>query len=363
MADVNAFSGTHGGLVHDELSRLGVSPEDVLDLSVNVNPYGPCEEVVRAISAAPIHRYPDPTALPARRELSRWLDVPAARIALGNGAVDLMWGLARVLLRPSATVLIVEPAFSEMRRAALSVGAQVIEYRTDATRDFELDLGALDRCLARTRPVLAYVCTPSNPSGTYTSVDAIGELATKHPDTRFVLDASFLSLSAHPSADVARASQRLFWLQSLTKDLALAGLRVGFAVCPDDIVNAIEAQRPPWSVNALAQAAAISACAEPVRRFVDSSRRRLLTDRAQLEYSLRDLGLHVHPSDTVYSLVDLGGSVDATTLRHRLLTEHGVLVRDATSFGLPTHIRVGARPAADREKFVPALRAVLGRGN
>jgi histidinol-phosphate/aromatic aminotransferase/cobyric acid decarboxylase-like protein len=343
----------HGGMRHDELASHGLSPADVLDLSVNVNPYGPCDRVRQAVAEAAIDRYPDPSATPARRALAGRFGVDEGRVVVGNGAVDLLWALARCVLREGDRVVIVEPAFSEMRSAAELVGAEVIAHTTQADRDFRLDLDALDAHVRAARPRMLYVCTPSNPAGVCTPQADIARLARRHPDTLFVVDASFLSMSArHREAEEVPSG--VVWLRSLTKDHALAGVRVGFAVT--DLAPRIERGRPPWSVNAIAQAAAVAATSDVAARFVDESRARLFADRARLAGALASLGLRVHPSETIYVLVDLGHR-RATELRARLLARHGVLVRDATSFGLPHHARIAARPDIDR--FLTALREEL----
>jgi len=350
----------HGGLVDDELAGAGLRADEVLDLSVNVNPYGPCPSVQRAIAEAAIDRYPDPSASRARRALGEFLFAKSDRIALGNGAVDLLWLLARACLRPSDRVMTVEPTFSEMARAARQVGAVLLAHRTSARDDFALDLGTLDAHLEDARPRLLYLCSPSNPAGAYVPLRDIEELAHRHPDTLFVCDVSFLSLSARYTAD-ERRSDRLVWVCSLTKDHALPGLRVGYALAPAHIAARLEAERPPWSVNALAQAAAMAVTTSDARRFVDESRACLLHDRAYLEAALAACGcdLRVHPSDTVYCLVDLGPARAATELRRRLLVGHRVLVRDASSFGLPHHVRVAARPRRDVDRLITALNREL----
>src|SRR5205823_6635665 len=99
---------SHGGPHHEELERLGLLPEDVLDFSVSTNPYGPAPAVVEAIRRAPVATYPDPSATLARRKLAEHLGVLPIHLALGNGAADLLWNLARALVRPRTTVLIVE---------------------------------------------------------------------------------------------------------------------------------------------------------------------------------------------------------------------------------------------------------------
>lgn len=351
----------HGGLLHEELAGLGLAPEDVLDVSVNVNPYGPCRPVVDAIRAAHIDRYPDPTAAPARAALARWLDVPPARVVVGNGAVDLLWSLARRVVRPGDAVLVVEPAFSELRRAATQAGARIVEHRLLPEDDFVLDPAALGATLRAAKPRLAYLCTPANPSGAATPIEPIAQLAREHADTTFVVDLSFSSLSAQHRDDLVHVSERITWLRSLTKDFALAGLRVGFAVAPSELATSIELHRPPWSVNALAQAAAGAATTPEAQAFVVETRGRLLADRRRLERALRELGLSTHHSDTIYTLVDLGPARSATALRHALLARHAVLVRDATSFGLPHHVRLGARPPNQEARLLRALSAELHR--
>src|SRR5436190_6237589 len=112
----------HGGVDVDELRGLGLAPADVLDFSVNVNPYGPSAAIVRAVRAAAIDRYPDPTARAARQALARACAVDVAEIIVGNGAADLLWTVARVLLRPGTTALVVEPTFSEFGEAASIAG-------------------------------------------------------------------------------------------------------------------------------------------------------------------------------------------------------------------------------------------------
>lgn len=360
MLDATAVQ-AHGGMLHEELSRLGLAPEAVLDVSVNVNPYGPCPSVLEAIRSARIERYPDPTAAPARAALAAWLDVAVDRVVVGNGAVDLLWSLARCRVGPGDTVLIVEPAFSELRSAAGRVGARVVEHRLEPGDDFRLDLDALDAALRRERPRLAYVCTPANPTGRSVPIDALARLSCAHRETTLIVDLSFASLSADYQHDACRASDRIVWLRSLTKDLALAGLRVGFAVAPAHVARAIESSRPPWSVNALAQAAAIAATEPRAQVFVAESRARLLADRQRHDLGLRRLGLRVHPSETLYTLVDLGPERSATALRDGMLARHAVLVRDGTSFGLPHHLRLCARPPPETARMLLALEREVGR--
>src|SRR5215208_1117276 len=119
----------HGGFSEPLAILSGVDPAQIADFSVNCNPYGPCPEVLDAVRSAPIERYPDPTAWRARECIARLLERKVQEIALGNGACELLWTLARVLVRPGTKLMVIEPTFSEFRAAAEHGGADLKEWR------------------------------------------------------------------------------------------------------------------------------------------------------------------------------------------------------------------------------------------
>src|SRR5262245_24357896 len=90
----------HGGAQEGELRALGLDPASIIDFSTCLNPYGPCPAMMRAVRSAPIDCYPDPTARVARVALADVLDVDPDELVLGNGAADLLWTIARTLVRP-----------------------------------------------------------------------------------------------------------------------------------------------------------------------------------------------------------------------------------------------------------------------
>jgi histidinol-phosphate aminotransferase len=340
----------HGGIVDDELRALRIDAESVLDLSVNVNPYGPSPAVVEAIRRAPLDRYPDPTAAPARRAIAGRIGVDPASVVVGNGAVDLLWTLARALLARGDAALVVEPAFTELGAAARLAGARVVAWRAREEDRFAVDLDAVSDAITRERPRVVYLCSPANPTGVAIDVGAVDRLARDHEDVVIVFDQAFASLSEDPDALAHRFVSNVVAVRSLTKEHAIPGVRVGYAVGRADLVARVEAARPPWSTSAVAIAAAIAAIHDDP--FVDESRGRVLADRRRLVDRLRAAGLAPLPTSTLFFLLP---APDAAAVRARLLARHRVLVRDCASFGLPHLIRVCARPAADDDRIVHAL--------
>ena len=122
----------HGALDYGELERLGLHPWEVLDFSVNANPYGPSPRVREAVANAAIDRYPDRECLELRRAIldyelaSRGL--PLSSIVCGNGTTELIWAIAHACLRPGLKAAMLGPTFSEYRVARLAAGATVVEF-------------------------------------------------------------------------------------------------------------------------------------------------------------------------------------------------------------------------------------------
>ncbi len=168
-------------------------------------------------------------------------------------------------------------------------------------------------------------------------------------DAVFVVDEAYQRFAAGlPSLVSARVSNLLV-LRSLTKDYALAGLRVGYAVGSEAVIRALANVRPPWSVNALAQAAAVAALAD--QDHLEKTLTQLAAAKEDLARGFVSLGWDVLPSACHFFLVRIG---EARTVRHRLL-KRGLLVRAANSFGLPAYIRVATRRPEDNARLLAAL--------
>jgi len=360
---LNLSSGTlyttarvHGGAHDADLRVIGASARDILDFSANINPYGPCAAVVEAVRAAALDRYPDPTGSSVREIMAPILGVPADWIILGNGAAELLWTLARALLTPGATALVVEPTFCEFRVACAAAQINVVEWRADQRDAFALDLQEVRRRAYAHHAQVVYLCSPNTPTATAVDAVQIAHWAESSPQLIAVLDQSFLSLSARFEDSSVRMPPNVVCVRSLTKDHAIPGLRLGYAIATPAIATRMEQHRPAWTTSALAQAAAVAICSQA--SFIDESRRRLLDDRERLRCNLRHLGLEAFESETTFFLVRV---TQGAELKRRLLANHRVLVRDCSSFGLPEFIRIAARPKPDCDRLIFALGEELGQ--
>ena len=254
-------------------------------------------------------------------------------VACGAGTAELIHALATALLRPGDRVVIPRPAFAEYGRAALLAGARV--HRPAS--------GDLVAAIRQHRPTLAFIAAPTSPAGapvTRAMLQAIADVCAEG-DTLLVLDQAYDAFASEPLGTPALPGHpAVLHLRSLTKDHALAGVRVGFAIGPPSTIAALNRVRVPWMVSAPAQAAAIAALTDEAEAHVRRTIALLRQSAADLWSWCDDQGIERVPSDTHYGL-----------LRARAT---GVQVRDCTSFGLPSWIRVAVRTEPEN--------AVLRRG-
>ena len=343
----------HGAFDYAELERLGLNPEDLLDFSVNGNPYGPSPLVRQALADVPLDRYPDREVLALRRALADHLGLSPDRIVVGNGTAELLVLLALAFVRPGDPILIVGPTFGEYERVSHLMGGRVETWAARAEQAFVARPTAIARRLRNLRPRLAFLCRPNNPTGHTLPLEAVAEWAQSCPQTLLVVDEAYLAFTAGCPSALETGAENVLVLRSMTKDYALAGLRLGYAVGAEGVISALARVRPPWNVNALAQAAGLAALADGEHSC--RSLGRLLRDKGRLVAELEALGLTVPPSEVHFFLVRVR---DAAATRAGLLSK-GIVVRDCTSFGLPGFVRVATRRPEENERLVAAWRDLV----
>lgn len=340
----------HGGLNTAELRALGLRPEETLDFSASVNPLGASPRAVAALASVDYARYPDPEATALREALAEANGVTPAEIMVGNGATELLHLVVRLFVRQGQRPIVFAPTFGEFERACQIVGAAPYPWHANPNRDYRWTLRNKPDVLRRVLPPLVYLCNPNNPTGVYVSEQDTRALADALTGGPLLLDESYRPFvdDAWESVPLARSGRALL-LRSLTKDYGLAGLRLGYLIAPPDVVTALWALQPEWSVSAAAQAAGVAALADS--EHVAAGRAAVAEAKAYLVETLTVQGWPVLPGAANFLLVEVG---EATAVRLALLRQ-GLAVRDCTSFGLPQYIRIGLRLRPDCERLAAAL--------
>jgi len=371
----------HGGDRWAAARRWGRDPDNFLDFSSNLNPFGPPRGTLGRLRAlAPLAtRYPDPRAAAARAAVSRYLDVPEASVVLGNGANELLYLLARVL--PAGRALVPVPTYGQYRRALELAGVAVQAVPMDPGAGFALPMAELRARLETPGngergaageggapgppPTLVVLCRPNNPTGVLYPAGDVAELARLAAGTggALLLDEAFVDFAGPRArtslAPLAAARPGLVVVWSLTKWFTVPGLRLGAAVAVPEVAAALESLRDPWNTNSLAQAVAGHLCGA---RGYARTRRLVARERERFSGRLAEIGgLEAWPSTACFFLVRVTRPGWSAAALADALGRRGFLVREATGFEnlAPSFLRLAVRRPAENDRLVAAVAEAL----
>jgi histidinol-phosphate aminotransferase len=312
-------------------------------LSSNESPFGPLPSVVKVIAeaAGQVNRYPDDGAAELTEAISARFGVPASHVAVGCGSVGLTQQLLETVGEPGAEVLYAWRSFESYPVLSDLAGATSVRV---PLREEAHDLPAMaDAITGRTR--LIFVCNPNNPTGTVVHRAELEEFLGRVPeDCLVVLDEAYSEYVR--DADVPdglrlyRDRANLAVLRTFSKAYGLAGLRVGFMVAHEPVAAAVRKTKLPFTVNALAQAAAIAsleAGAELLERV-----EAVVKERDRVRGELQGQGWTVPPTEANFVWLRLG---DDTADFAEACDRTGVSVRPLGADG--ARVSIGDRDAND----------------
>ena len=343
----------HGGIDYAELKKPGVSLETILDFSVSCNPFGAPPGIREALADTSLERYPDSEASELKQALAAKLNTAPGKLIIGSGSTELIRLIATAYFEPNDLVLIPQPTYGEYEVACHLADTQILKQPLLKEPDFQLNADEMTSLLQQHRPKAVFLCNPNSPTGQYMSKEQVEHIMSSCQDSLIILDEAYIAFTEHAwsSQDMVDLGN-LVILRSMTKDYALAGLRLGYAIAAEPIISVLKRVRPPWNVNTPAQKAGILALNDG--SYLKECSKKIREARDFLIKELERLGLPPLPSQTNFFLVKVG---NATALRQALLNK-GILVRDCTSFGLPQYIRLAPRTMPECQKLIESIKEV-----
>lgn len=353
----------HGGDIY--------SQEVDLDFSANLNPFGLPEAVRRAAadSLGDCAVYPDSSSRKLTAALAAYHGVPQEQVICGNGAADLIFGLA-LALKPKRA-LVTAPAFSEYEQALAAVDCRVSWLDLREQDGFRLNSRELLEKLSG-EPQLLFLCNPNNPTGVSISREDMEWVAgvCRKQGVRLAVDECFCDFLDAPEScsliPFLGKYPNVFVLKAFTKLYAMAGLRLGYGLCADgELMERLKQVRQPWSVSSVAQAAGLAALGET--GYVRASTEAIARERRWLSGELIRLGLTVYGSEANYIFFRDPAGADRS-VRGRLyeaLLERRILIRSCANYrGLDnTYYRVCVRLHEDNEILIRELERILAGGD
>ncbi len=353
----------HGGDVDRAAERYGVPRGSILDFSANVNPDGLPAEVRERIAERLrqpgfLDRYPDGEYGDLTARLATEHGVAIRSIIVSGGATALI--RQSVSAVHASEAVFPTPAFSEYRAALHAARTKRLKFRLREEEGFRLPLDRLSATLRRRRPRLCLINNPHNPTGAVASRDEVLILLslTRRLGIVLVVDEAFIDYAPKESVIDQVSGRGLVVIRSLTKFYGIPGARIGFAAVSEDV--RLREHVPSWPAGRLDVAAALE-----VLDAVDAVavRRENALRREALARGLRERGLETFPSAANFLLARLAeGMPSVGSLRARLVREHGILVRDCSSYeGLEKSVflRVAVRRPEENERLLLALDRAL----
>lgn len=354
---IRAIAPYQPGKPISELGReLGIT--DIVKLASNENPLGASPKAVAAARAAldDVGLYPDGNGYALKDALAQRYGVALDQVVLGNGSNDLLELAARAYLTAGDRAIYSDHAFAVYPLAIQAVGATGISV---AAKNYGHDLDAMRQAAVEQGAKLIYIANPNNPTGTFLSGDALHGFLSALPDNILVvLDEAYNEYlpveCRYDSVSWLREFPNLIVSRTFSKAYGLASLRVGYALGDAQVMDMINRVRQPFNVNSMAQAAAVEALQDLdfVRRTFDLN----LRGMRQITAGLCGLGLEYIPS---YGNFVSFRIADAAQVYRRLL-ESGVIVRPIANYAMPDYLRVSIGLETENEKFLTALKKILG---
>ena len=331
---------------------------DALDFSANVSPLGLPAGVAAAITNAlpTADRYPDPLCRELRAALAGAEGVPADWILCGNGAADLIFRLA-LAVRPRRALL-PAPTFAEYEAALQTVGCAVQRVFLREENEFAVTEEFIDAVTPETDVV--FLCQPNNPTGQVTPPALVERLVRRCAECSAVLVVDECFLDFLPDRDAWTAKQllrdtpQLIILKAFTKLYAMAGVRLGYALCGDaTLLEKMRGAGQPWAVSSLAQAAGLAALQETA--YAGAVRALIAEQRPRMAAGLRALGLRVMDGQANYLLFR------ATPDFGEKLRRRGAVVRSCANYpGLDAAwYRTAVRTAEENTRLLQIMGEIL----
>jgi histidinol-phosphate aminotransferase len=276
-------------------------------------------------------------------------------VVVSNGADNLILMIANAFLDEGDEVVMADPTFSVYTNVTQIMRGKPIKVRL---RDFTHDLPAMLKKINR-KTKLVFICNPNNPTGTIVSQESIDHFLSKLPKRVIVvLDEAYGDFAEDPfypnGLDYVKKRTQVIVLRTFSKVYGLAGLRIGYALGREDLVDCLYQVRDPFPVHRLAQVAAVAALNDMDHAV--RSIQLVYEGRRYLYKELDKMGISYIPSQANFILIDF--EKDSEEIYQAFLRE-GIIIRPGKIWGYSTFARVTIGRMEDNRKFIKALIKIL----
>ncbi|HSH00596.1 MAG TPA: histidinol-phosphate transaminase [candidate division Zixibacteria bacterium] len=329
----------------------------IVKLASNENPLGASPLALAAVerSLAESHRYVDPSSFELTHALAERHGIAPERIICGAGTDALLAYIIQAFSAEGDEILTVESTFIGIFVNVRKLNRTLV---TAPLVDYQFDLEALaGRITERTR--IVYLASPNNPTGAIVTRNQFAAFLQRVPsDVLVILDEAYYSYAAELPEyhnGLTYDAPNLLVTRTFSKDYGLAGLRIGFAVGPEELIAQLYKVRLPFEPSSTAQAAGLAALDDD--EFLQLT---LDTNRSSLDALSRgfaELGLSFVPGRGNFHLLKFPSEAFAVRFAESCLRQ-GLILRHTAAFGAPEAVRINSGTASETEFALSVIKDV-----
>ena len=353
--NLKSIKSYEGGKPIEEVAReYGIEPKNIIKLASNENPFGVSPKVIEAINknASEVHIYPDDSSFELKEALSFKFGVDKKQIIIGAGSDQVIFFAINAKAHQNMKILTTKTTFAMYDIYAKQVGSTILKTPSHQHKlDEFLEIYKKNRDLD-----IIFLCLPNNPLGeclpkdeVYRFLDEVGK------DTLVVIDGAYQDFASYkdekmkiePSDLITRYPNTLY-LGTFSKSYALGGLRVGYGIANEKIMQNLYKMRPPFNVTSISLKAAKAALEDS--EFVEKTMKNNFEQMRKFEDFAKKKGVRFIESYTNFITFLFDDPLDSNEISEILLKK-GIIIRNLQSYGV-NGIRVTIGTPNQNERFL-----------
>jgi histidinol-phosphate aminotransferase len=325
--------------------------EGWIKLNTNENPFPPSPRVMEALQSAVDGRlrlYPDPLADKVREKVGETYRVEKEGVIVGNGCDEVLAMAARAFLGEGRVLLMTRPTYTLYRVIGQIQGADIREVPLN-------DDTSLPEALYTQEASLTFLCNPNSPWGILHRKEEVVRLCEQSGGV-VVIDEAYVDFASEDCLDLARKYDNVLVARSLSKYMALSGLRVGFAIGGRELIDGMMKVKDSYNVNCLSQVGAVAALQDIP--YYSEKVKEICRERELLSEQLAKLGWKVFPSQANFVFA-LPAHPPASEIYRRLFQKK-ILVRYFDTPETKDALRITVGNKDENRRLLEAIQAITG---
>lgn len=353
--NLKAIKSYEGGKPIEEVAReYNLDPNKIIKLASNENPFGTSPKAVEAIknAAKEVYMYPDDNMFEMKEALCHKFGISKSQIILGAGSDQVIFFAINAKAHPKMKILTAKTTFAMYDIYAKQVGSKILKTPSHQHNlDEFLDIYKKNQDLD-----IIFLCLPNNPLGeclrkddVYSFLDEIGE------NTLVVIDGAYQDFASYKDSEMRIEPKDLItrypntlYLGTFSKSYALGGLRIGYGIADEKIMQNLYKIRPPFNVSSISLKAAKAALED--EEFVEKTMKNNFEQMKIYEEFAKKKGIEYIDSYTNFITYLFDDSLDSNEISEILLKK-GIIIRNLASYGV-NGIRVTIGTPSQNKRFL-----------